>query len=80
MQISDIYDNGDHYLNGTAAANTTGRVRVCNTDGKDCENYDNPDSFLWYDELHPSEQASRLIAQEFVKVVAGKSKYAKYWS
>jgi hypothetical protein len=39
-----------------------------------------PDSFMWYDELHPSEQTDRVIAREFVDVVKGNSKWATYWS
>lgn len=37
------------------------------------------DHYLWFDELHPSERADRVIAEEFVRVVKGGSKYAKYW-
>lgn len=38
-----------------------------------------PDSFLWYDALHPSEQADRVIAREFLEVVKGGSRWARYW-
>ena len=38
------------------------------------------DSFLWYDEQHPGEQADRVIAREILGVVAGDSKWATYWS
>lgn len=57
------------YLNGTAPANVTGV-------GKGSAS---PDSFLWYDTLHPSEQTDRVIARTFVDVVSGSSEYATYW-
>jgi phospholipase/lecithinase/hemolysin len=31
------------------------------------------DSFLWADELHPSEQADRQLAQQIYGILAGKS-------
>jgi hypothetical protein len=34
---------------------------------------------MWYDTLHPSEQTDKFIAEEFVQVVKGKSKWATYW-
>ena len=38
------------------------------------------DSFLWYDALHPSEQASRQVAREIVKTFNGsRSQYAKFF-
>jgi hypothetical protein len=38
------------------------------------------DNFMWFGELHPSERADQIIAQEFAKVVEGSSAYATYWS
>ena len=40
----------------------------------------NKDAFMFYDELHPSEQTDRVIAREFVNVAKGISKWATYWS
>lgn len=37
------------------------------------------DSFMWRDELHPSEQVDRVIAREVVRVLSGRSKYATYY-
>jgi hypothetical protein len=54
--ISDIYDNPTGCLNGSAPANVTGFVHHCNLTGQACVDEDggkSPDSFLWYDELHP---------------------------
>ncbi|KXT07508.1 hypothetical protein AC579_2173 [Pseudocercospora musae] len=79
--ISDIYHDPSSYLNGTAPLNVTGYVNShCNATGQACTPDPNPDSFLWYDALHPSEQTERIIAREFVDVVAGGSKWATYWS
>jgi hypothetical protein len=76
LQITDIYNNPSQYLNGSAPLNVTGfassDMKAANTTDKD--------SFLWYDELHPGEQADRVIAREFLGVVAGDSKWATYWS
>jgi hypothetical protein len=73
--LTDIYNNPANYLNGSAPLDVTGYANVNGTG-----NPTNPDSFMWYDELHPSEQTDRVIAREFVDVVKGKSKWATYWS
>ncbi|RMZ07326.1 hypothetical protein D0860_05163 [Hortaea werneckii] len=78
--MTDIHNNPSQYLNGTAPLNVTGHVNQCNVTGGDCVASDSPDSFLWYDELHPSEQAERVIARTFVDVVKGASQWATYWS
>jgi phospholipase/lecithinase/hemolysin len=54
--ISDIYDNPSTYLNGTEPPNVQGFEHHCSVDQKSCTleyNGTSPDSFLWYDELHP---------------------------
>jgi phospholipase/lecithinase/hemolysin len=33
------------------------------------------DSYMWWDELHPSEQMGRKLAAEVLKKINGKSKY-----
>lgn len=76
----DIYNNPSQYLNGTAPLDVTGYVHHCNTTGGDCATRPSPDSYMWYDELHPSEQTDRVIAREFVNVVEGSSQWATYWS
>jgi hypothetical protein len=73
-QLTDIYNNPANYLNGTAPLDVTGYVNVNGTANP------SPDSFMWFDELHPSEQTDRVIAREFVDVVNGNSKWATYWS
>jgi hypothetical protein len=77
--ITDIWSNPKNYLNGTAPLNVTGVVEKCDVQGNDCTRADSPDSFLWFDELHPSEQASRIVAREFKGVLGGRSKWARYW-
>lgn len=72
--MTDIYNNPSAYLNGTAPPNVTGYSNLNGTVDE------SPDSFLWYDELHPSEQTDRVIAREFINVVEGDSKWATYWS
>jgi phospholipase/lecithinase/hemolysin len=77
--MTDIYYNASKYLNGTAPPNVQGVVNVCNTQGANCTKSSSPDSYEWYDPLHPSEQTSRVVAREFVSVIGGESKYATYW-
>jgi phospholipase/lecithinase/hemolysin len=59
-----MYLNPGHYLNGTAAPSATGLINQCNADGSVCALQASPDSFLWSDALHPSEQADRNLAME----------------
>jgi phospholipase/lecithinase/hemolysin len=77
LQFSDIIEDPEHFLNGTAKPNVTGSCFSCQTG--ECQRCTSRDSFLWFDELHPSEQASRLIAKEFKKITDGLSKHAEYW-
>jgi hypothetical protein len=78
-KFTDIYNNPSQFLNGTVPANVTTSCLtfpVLNQPGVRCTS---PDSYIWYDELHPSEQASRIVAREFLTVLSGKSKYSTYW-
>ncbi|KAJ9307570.1 CAZyme family CE16 [Paecilomyces variotii] len=77
--ISDIYNNPTAYLNGSAPANVTGYINHCNINGTDCTRMPSPDSYLWFDELHPSQRTDQIIAENFIEVVRGKSKWATYW-
>ncbi|KAK4949651.1 hypothetical protein LTR10_011492 [Elasticomyces elasticus] len=79
--ISDIYDDPTAYLNGTDVTSWM-YDNHCNVNQTVCvksDNGTNPDGFLWYDELHPSEQTDRVIARNFVQVLNGTSKYATYY-
>lgn len=83
--MRDIYARPEAYLNGTQPVNVQGFEKHCslNADGtQDCElefNGTSPDSFMWYDELHPSTQTDRVIAREFLGVLGGNSQWATYW-
>jgi phospholipase/lecithinase/hemolysin len=59
--------------------NVTGSALQCNAQGDDCATASDPSSFMWYDALHPSEATSRLVAEHFVGVIEGKSKYGSYF-
>lgn len=74
--MTDIWENPSQYLNGTVPYNVTSSVYRC---GSPCTSNAVRDSYLWYDDLHPSEQTDRIIAREFVNIVRGKSKWARYW-
>ncbi|KAI9663016.1 MAG: hypothetical protein M1821_008063 [Bathelium mastoideum] len=77
--MSDIYYNPSKYLNGSAPLNVTGYVDVCNANNT-CVEASSPDSYMWYNTLHPSQQTDRIIAQNFVDVVSGNGIWATYWS
>lgn len=78
--ITDMYTRPEQYLNGSAPVNVTGFSRQCNANRSMCVDSDSPDSYLWLDDLHPSEQAGRGFARAFVDVVKGTSRWATYWS
>ena len=75
--MKNMWKDPDTYFNGTAPLNVTSFVADCAA--TTCSEKSDWDSFMWYDELHPSEQTHRIVAKEFVDVVAGTSKYADYW-
>ncbi|KZM27820.1 uncharacterized protein EKO05_0011013 [Ascochyta rabiei] len=78
--MTDIHSNPTQYLNGTAPLNVTGTAKTCATvSGQNCTVNASPDSFEWFDPLHPSEQTSRIVAREFVNVLGGKGKWGTYW-
>ncbi|KAL4258881.1 hypothetical protein AB1N83_010344 [Pleurotus pulmonarius] len=81
------FDHPSLYLNGTAPLNVTGASEACvfpldgepgtpvctTTLGAD------RDSFLWVDELHPSEQADRIVAREIAEAIRGKANKWTTW-
>ncbi|KIX94906.1 uncharacterized protein Z520_09216 [Fonsecaea multimorphosa CBS 102226] len=84
--ITDIYNSPAKYLNGTGVVKggecVWGYENHCTVDQKTCvkrQNGTNPDGYLWFDELHPSEQTDRIIARNFVQVLNGTSQYATYY-
>ncbi|KAI0372654.1 hypothetical protein BV20DRAFT_963698 [Pilatotrama ljubarskyi] len=70
--FTDMINHPQLYFNGTAPLNVTGAVHACVF--KEGEPTSDPgvctdavgtdrDSFLWFDELHPSEQADRQVGK-----------------
>jgi len=86
--IADVRANPQNYLNGTAPLNVTGCINSCiyqlneSTSGPaDCTIAEGTarDSFLWYDELHPSEQTDRVIAREIAAAIVRNSTQWTTW-
>ncbi|KIJ64027.1 carbohydrate esterase family 16 protein [Hydnomerulius pinastri MD-312] len=80
--FTDIYNYPQNYLNGTAPLNVTGCVNSCvyqlnesTGDTGACTVAEGTarDSFMWYDELHPSEQSDRVVAREITAVMKGEA-------
>ncbi|KAH9922176.1 uncharacterized protein B0H18DRAFT_1018380 [Fomitopsis serialis] len=80
--ISDVYAHPQNYLNGSASYNVTGCINSCayqlneSTAGPvtcDVTEGTARDSFMWYDELHPSEQTDRVIAREIAAAIVRNS-------
>lgn len=78
-KLSDVYNHPEDFFGQGSAVNVTGYNKHCDVKGQDCQYLPHPEQFMWYDELHPSEVTDKVIADEFVKVIGGKSKYATYW-
>ncbi|KIJ32821.1 carbohydrate esterase family 16 protein [Sphaerobolus stellatus SS14] len=80
--FTDILAHPNLYLNGTVAQNTTGASNACvfqlnesTNDSGDCTVVTGSaaDSYIWFDELHPTVQGQRIVAREIVKAVQGTS-------
>ncbi|KAG7088345.1 hypothetical protein E1B28_012349 [Marasmius oreades] len=85
--FQDMIDRPSLYLNGTAPFNVTGAVNACVFE---VNNPNNPvctvvppgperDSYLWFDELHPSEQADRIVARQVADVIGGQRNNWTVW-
>ncbi|KAG5913105.1 hypothetical protein E4U42_001474 [Claviceps africana] len=73
--MTDVIADPAAYLD--APANVRTPYRIC-LDG--CVEAKEPKtSFMWYDELHPSERMHALYAKHFVDVVRGRSKYGTHY-
>ncbi|KAI0666850.1 hypothetical protein C8Q78DRAFT_426008 [Trametes maxima] len=86
--FSDIIEHPKLYLNGTAPLNVTGAVHACvfkegesTGDAGVCTNAvgTDRDSFLWFDELHPSEQADRIVGKLIADTVHRRSEKWITW-
>ncbi|KAF8132832.1 carbohydrate esterase family 16 protein [Boletus edulis] len=78
--FTDVYNHPGNYLNGTAPLNVTGCIDSCvyalnesTSDPGDCTVAEGSaqDSFMWYDELHFSQQTARVLAREIATVMSG---------
>ncbi|RDB29885.1 Acetylesterase [Hypsizygus marmoreus] len=83
--FTDMFQHPSSYLNGTAPVNVTGAIESCvfelNGDTGTCTTVTGAarDSFLWFDELHPSEQADRIVAREVAAVIQGRKNRWTTW-
>ncbi|KAJ8507871.1 hypothetical protein ONZ45_g9797 [Pleurotus djamor] len=80
----DMYHQPKLYLNGTVAPNVLDIINGCitNSNGQNvCSNVKGAarDSYLWYNALHPSEQADRIVAREIGAVIAGNGSQWIHW-
>nr|VWO97463.1 Mannitol 1-phosphate dehydrogenase [Ganoderma boninense] len=86
--FADMVARPQLYLNGTAPLNVTGAVHSCVFDLN--ESTGDPgvctdatgtdqDSFLWFDELHPSVQAERVVAKAISDVIHRRSEKWITW-
>ncbi|KAI0743994.1 hypothetical protein C8Q80DRAFT_1122316 [Daedaleopsis nitida] len=73
--IQEMYDRPARYFNGSVPANVTGHCHQCPDPndrtqcGMDDCTLDQRDSYMWWDELHPSEQTGRNLAAEMHKKI-----------
>ncbi|OSD00164.1 carbohydrate esterase family 16 protein [Trametes coccinea BRFM310] len=86
--FTDMISHPQLYLNGTAPLNVTGAVHACvfqlnesTSDPGVCTDATgtDKDSFLWFDELHPSEQADRVIGKIISDTIHRKSEKWISW-
>ncbi|KAL0636824.1 hypothetical protein Q9L58_004182 [Maublancomyces gigas] len=81
--MTDIRNNPAEYLTGPLPLNVTGYNIHCDPlDTSVCTTYrpNDRDSFMWFDQLHPSEETSRVIGEEFANVLEGKlGEWITYW-
>lgn len=86
--FTDMLAHPANYLNGTAPLNTVSCINACvfktnesTSDAVQCTvaQGTDRDSFLWYDELHPSEQADRVVARQITNAIQRKSEKWTTW-
>jgi len=80
--INSIYNDPTEFFPGEQGRqfNVTGFYHECDDTGSNCVNQAAPyDTFLWYDQLHPTQTTMSVVAKEFAGVVDGTSKYGKYF-
>lgn len=78
--FKDIHRNPQNYLNGTTPLDVLDFIHHCEAGAANCTDLPGDrDSFMFYDSLHPSEQVHRVVAQNFMDVINGGSRFATYW-
>ncbi|OCH85023.1 GDSL lipase/acylhydrolase [Obba rivulosa] len=87
--FTDIHNNPSKYLNGTVPFNVTGAISSCvyplnsniSAVTPDCTNAEGSaqDSYLWFDELHPSQQSDRVLARELTAGIKQQSSEFLTW-
>ncbi|TDL28575.1 carbohydrate esterase family 16 protein [Rickenella mellea] len=83
--FSDMIAHPANYLNGTAPLNVTGCANSCvfplggQTSVCTVAKGAARDSFLWWDELHPSEQSDRVVARQITNAIQRKSDQWTTW-
>ncbi|KAF9465452.1 GDSL lipase/esterase [Collybia nuda] len=83
--FTDMFKRPSLYLNGTVPLNVTGAVNSCvfelHGSSSNCVVISGSakDSYLWWDELHPSEQANRIVAREMAASIQGKKTRWTTW-
>ncbi|KAL1662995.1 GDSL lipase/esterase [Schizophyllum commune] len=75
--FNDMIAHPEQYLNGTAPVNVTTAIRTC--DWQENEAPTDTVPYMWQDELHPSEQADRIVAQQIAQVVQGEDNKYTTW-
>lgn len=78
-KMTHIYNHPLSYYHGSAPANVSGYINHCNANGSDCRRQASEASYMWFDELHPSQRTDEILAQSFIDVVRGQSRWARYW-
>ncbi|KAI5886450.1 uncharacterized protein SCHCODRAFT_02641780 [Schizophyllum commune H4-8] len=86
--FSDIHAHPEAYLNGTAALNVVDPTYSCIytelqdvTETVPCTTVEGTDrdSYMWWDELHPSEQTNRVLAKQIAQVILGEENKWTTW-
>ncbi|TBU30111.1 hypothetical protein BD311DRAFT_864315 [Dichomitus squalens] len=84
--LADMYARPELYLNGSAPFNVTGAAHACvyqfdesQLDPGVCTNAPDPDSYLWWDELHPGVQANRVVGKAISDVIHRRSEQWITW-
>ncbi|KAF5390804.1 hypothetical protein D9757_004423 [Collybiopsis confluens] len=79
--FEEMFNHPTQFFNGSIPANVTGHCHQCPDPDDftqcgigDCT-LDERDSYMWWDELHPSEQTGRNLAAEMLKKIEGRSKF-----